>query len=370
MRTRSSSLPALPKPRALRSEEPAAAALLTILREVARSCRTKQTQNFYSLREVAQHFGQPLSLVNRVFGQLEQEGLIGRIRGSRTVLHGLKYDRKLHIRGVVGLPASIFCFVALLDYRAFLTCVRRELRRRGFMPAAVFFHRHEIEGSSIADHLLDSRVDTVIWFSPDRTCRETVATLRDAGIRLIGLRDGGLSSIRCRYEIRRENALRAIVRKWHANGLRSVAVASESRGRSEADEERWRTLIEDEHLECETVLLDASRLTRSLASLSRPEKRGLVLAGSAAALCALRAPEDFADLMRKRRVALVDGAVSMLFGKVPAVHVDLVSVNWQRVAERIVSDLITHAAWNESESLIFHAEAQINVPLQKFCHEI
>jgi len=57
----------------------------------------------------------------------------------------------------------------------------------------------------------------VIWFSPDRSRRETVATLRDAGVRLVGVRDGGLPSIPCRYEIRRENALRTILRRWRAS---------------------------------------------------------------------------------------------------------------------------------------------------------
>jgi hypothetical protein len=319
---------------------------------------------------VAENFGQPVSLVNRVFSLLEQEGLIGRVRGSRTVLHGLKYDRKLHVRGVVGLPASIFHFMALLDYRDFLTCLRRELRRRGFMPAAVFFERHETRGGALAEYLLDTRADSVIWFSPDRSCRETVAALRDAGLRLIGVRDRGLPSIPCRYEIRRGNALRAILRSWRDAGLGSVALVTESKGRSEADEERWRASIEEELIGAETILLDASHLERSLAKLARGENRGILLAGSAAALCALREPEAFAKLMRKRRVALVDGPIAMFFGQVPEAHVDLVTVNWKMVAERIVGDLIAQAAWSKSETLVFHAEAQIDAPLQKFCHEI
>lgn len=363
-------LPRLPKHLAREKNESTAESLLKLLRRIARSNQTAQPQTFYTFRAVAENFGQSLSLISRVFSQLEEEGLIGRVRGSRTVLHGLKYDRDLHVRAVVGLPASIFRFAALLDYRAFLTCARRELRRRGFMPAAVFFERHETRDGLLAEYLLDSKPDAVIWFSPDRTCRETVATLRDAGVRLIGVRDGGLASIPCRYEIRRENALRTILRDWRGAGLQSVALVSEPRGRSEAEEERWRAWSEDELLPAETVLLELSRLKRSLTLLGRHEKRGIVLAGSAAALCALREPEAFAELMRKRRVALFDGPISMLFANVPEAPVDLVTVNWKMVAERIVGDLITQAVWSESESLVFHAKPEINVPLQKFCHEI
>ena len=322
------------------------------------------------MREVAENFRQPLSLVHRVFTLLEQEGVIGRIRGSRTVLHGLEHDRNLHVRGVVGLPASIFRFVALLDYRAFLTHIRRELRRRGFMPATVFFERHETRDGLLAEYLLDSKADAVIWFGPDRTCRETVARLRDAGVRLLGVRNGGLAAFSCRYEIRRQNALRAILRHWRAGGLKSVTIVRGPRGRSGTQEDSCRASIEDEGLAAKTIMLDANRLKRSLSVVGQPEKQGIILTGSAAALCALREPEALASMMRKRRVALVDGPIGMLFAKVPEVGADLVTVNWQMVAERIVGDLITQAAWNESESSIFHADAQINAPLQKFCREI
>lgn len=363
-------MPLLPKRLALKKTEDTAGALLAFLRQIALSNRREQPQTFYSLREVAQNFSLSVSLVNRVFLLLEDEGLVGTIRGSRTVLHGREYDRNLHVRGVVGLPVSIFRFAALTDYRAFITQLRRQLRRRGFMPAAVFFERHEARDGFLTANLLEAKIDTIIWFSPDGGCQDTVAAVRDAGVRVIGVGGGGLPSIPCRYEIHRDIALRVILRQWCASGITSTIVVAEPRGRSAFDEERCRVSSEDELLPAETITIREGELKRSLAALVRRENRGILLAGSAAALCAVREPEAFRDLLQKRRVALVDGPISMLFAKVPAVTLDLITVDWKALAGRIVDDLVTQAAWSKSEALLFQAEAQINVPLQKFCHEI
>jgi hypothetical protein len=364
------SLPPLPKRLTLKKAENTVGALLSLLREIALSNRTEQPQTFYSLREVAQNFTLSVSIVSRSFLLLEDEGLLGRIRGSRTVLHGRKYDRKLHVRGVVGIPVSIFRFSALADYRALILQLRRQLRRRGFMPAAVFFERNEIRNGSLTSNLLQAKVDTILWFSPDRECQATVAAVRDAGVRVIGVNDNVLPSIPCRYEIRRDPALRAILRQWRASGLTSTVVVTEPRGHSAVEEERCRVMSEDELLPAETLTIGEGQLKRVLTALFRRENRGILLTGSAAAFCAVREPEAFHDLLRKCRVALVDGPISMLFARAPVVTVDLITVDWKTLASCIVSDLITQAAWRKSGSLLFEAQAQMNVPLQKFCHEI
>jgi hypothetical protein len=242
-----------------------------------------------------------------VFSLLEEEGLIGTIRGSRTVLHGRRYDRHLHARGILGLPVSVFRFAAFADYRAFTTQLRRQLRRRGFMPAAIFFERHEI-GSLLAESLFEAKVDTVVWFSPGHECEKTVAILRDAGVRSIGVSDGGLSPIPCRYEIRREKALRTLLRAWRGAGLTSTILLVEARGHSHSNDETCRVASEDEGLSSEIVLLPGTHLSRVVTLLSRKENRGILLKRSAAALLALREPQLFWRLMQTHRVGLIEQA--------------------------------------------------------------
>jgi len=59
----------------------------------------------------------------------------------------------------------------------------------------------------------------------------------------------------------------------------------------------------------------------------------------------------------------------MPFAKVPDARVDLVTVDWQGVAAKIVDDLISQEAFQEGPT-IFEAEARLAVPLSAFAQSI
>jgi hypothetical protein len=69
-------------------------------------------------------------------------------------------------------------------------------------------------------------------------------------------------------------------------------------------------------------------------------------------------------------VAFVDGPIDIPFAKIPDVAVDLVTVNWQSVAESIVHDLITREAFDRNRYTTFEAEAHLGVHLSSFCEEM
>jgi hypothetical protein len=50
-------------------------------------------------------------------------------------------------------------------------------------------------------------------------------------------------------------------------------------------------------------------------------------------------------------------------GNVP---IDLVSVNWQLVAERIVSDLINQEVFASAKTIVFEAESKLRAPLNQY----
>jgi hypothetical protein len=75
------------------------------------------------------------------------------------------------------------------------------------------------------------------------------------------------------------------------------------------------------------------------------------------------------ELLRNLRAAFINGAVSMPFAKVPAIRVDLVVVDWQLVAERIVNDLVTQEAFLPGPTL-FEADAKLRVLLSDFSQNI
>src|SRR5205809_148661 len=81
--------------------------LTEILRNAASKHQTEKPQVFYALREVASRFQVSLSMVAAVYRQLENEGLLMRLRGSRTLLKGLDAGRQLSVHAIESCrPAS------------------------------------------------------------------------------------------------------------------------------------------------------------------------------------------------------------------------------------------------------------------------
>lgn len=179
----SRSLPDLPKRSVLPKTERRAERLLELLREVALTAQEEQPRVFYSIREVSKRFDVPLATVSKLYGQLESEGILSSVRGLKTTLRGLTYDRKLSVRAFVGLPASTTGFVTLQDYRMFFIKLRRELRLRGFAATTLWLDQ---ESQNFIKRVRQYQVDTVAWFSPEASVRETILRIKDAGVRVVG----------------------------------------------------------------------------------------------------------------------------------------------------------------------------------------
>lgn len=201
-----------------------------------------------SVREVAAHFKVPVSAVARNYAHLEREGLLTRVRGSRTLLKGREFGRRLHVRAVVGLPASLFSFITLQHYRQFLESMRGELARRDFAAAHVFFRGEHVRDSSLVDRLTGKGVDAVVWYLPDRATERALAYLKDRGVPVVGICEGGFPVIPCRYAIRRRPAVRTILRNWAATGVTCVTILTEPLKRSAPDEERWERAVEEQRI--------------------------------------------------------------------------------------------------------------------------
>jgi hypothetical protein len=357
----------LPRRLVVRNGEAPSDALFRLLQERALSSRATQDQTFYSLREIATRFQLPLSLVNRAFVRLENEGLLAKIRGSRTVLPGRKFDRHLYIRGVVGIPVSIFRFSTFAEYREFVLVLRRKLRRHHFMPAAVFYERGQNRADFLSERLFDAKADHVLWFSPRNAPREVLPILRDVGVVVTGVADSAMNAIPCQYRINREEALRTILREWRAASIASTLIVTAERGGSAPDEESYRAISEEESISSGIVTLEEADPSRGLHSLSQLKDGGLLLTGSGAAFLANRLPELFTQLAKEQRVALVEGPISFTFAPIPTAVVDLITVDWENVAERIVADLVSRSC---PERVTFEGQVRLRVPLSQCCRTL
>src|SRR5690348_11957266 len=77
------------------------------LKQAITKVRQSRPVTFYSMRDVAAHFGVALKTVGEAYRRVESDGLLTRIRGSKTVIRGRR-TRSLHpVRGVVGLPVYL-----------------------------------------------------------------------------------------------------------------------------------------------------------------------------------------------------------------------------------------------------------------------
>lgn len=347
--------------------------LAELLRGVALKNQGEQPRAFYSMRDIAAHFEVPFSTVSRVYHRLEQEGLLTRVRGAKTLLQGLNFDRRQGVRAFVGLPASLSAFITIQAYRMFFIRIRRELRLRGFATGMVFHEKEEARSGSLSERLKAYEVDTVLWFQPPKEARETAVRLADLGIRLIGVAHEQAPVIPCRYHVRRDRAIATLLEDWKSRqSVDHVTVAQWREHRSPALEDALDSTLDEIGLRASLVPFRGQRSEVFLRSLQKVKTGGIVFSSAqlASKLC-FRAPRAVSDLLRLRRVAFLNGPVSMPFAKIPDdVRVDLVVVDWQWVAEQIVNGFVTQDAFRLSQTEIFEADARLRVPLSDFAQNI
>ncbi len=359
----------LPSNAILKNREHKTARLAKILRRIAVTSQTDAPRLFYPVRDVAGRFRTSTSVVAKAYEQLEDEGLLSTIRGSKTLLQGIGAGRRLSVLGSVGMPTSISAFVGLQDYRTFFIRLRRELRARGFAVAMVLFNPEDMKSKRLEKRISKYDFDTVLWYRPDASSREIISRVKDAGVRIVGVGDHALSPIHLRYEIRRETAINQILHYWRTKaGITSVAIV---RGVwASATEETLQRLLEQEQLSFEFRNADGKSVAKLLRSLGRGKTRGIIFPSWAASMFAFREPEGLMQLAERCHVAFSGGPPCIPFARVHEVHTDLVIVDWQLVAEKIVSDLISKKAFARSETTVFKAKAHLRAVLSQYAQMI
>jgi len=367
----SRALAPLPSRRAIEKAHHKTEALTAILRDVAVKNQQEQPRAFHSVRDVATHFRVPVSTVSRAYRVLEQEGLISRVRGSKTLLQGLHFDRQLKVRAFVGFPASVSAFVTLQDYRTFFIRIRRELRLRGFAAATAFFEPAEASTDALSKRFKAYEVDTVIWFQPGKEAAVTALHLADMGIRVLGVANDTYCHIPCRYQVRRESAIRTLLTTWKAQNPDRVTLVESQEQRAAVLDETLHGILDELEIPWSVATYQNQRSELFVRDLQRKKTGRIIFSSSAlASKFCFRAPGAVAELLQTQRVALLNGPVSMPFARVPDVQVDLVTVDWQLVAQQIVDDLINQEAFQLPGPTFFDAEAKLRVPLSAFAQSI
>lgn len=358
------------RPAAMRGGDLTDSQLLQIIRRSAFAGRTAKTRSFHPLRDSATQLKVPVSAILRVYGLLKKEGVLATMRGSKTQLQGRRTGRRLHIKSFIGLAVSYSCFMTLQDYRRFYLELRREAQLRGFV-SNLFFYQDNPEGlEDFSKAIEEFGIDSVIWFLPRVSVRDTILRLRDNGIPVLGVSDGGSPGITCRYEIHREKALSAILRRWRSDaGLDSMIVARASR-RSPADEETIQHAADKAGFSYDYVNIPENEIEHTIATLRERTDKGIILPAAPAALFSLRVPQAFNRLLKSCRVALSDGPITTMLGSIPDGPIDLITVDWRSVAKKIVGDVVRKRAFKETAATVFEATPRLRVQLRRYAETI
>lgn len=339
--------------------------VVEILRGVATRYQTAAPQIFYPLRDAARQLRSPVTVISRAYKELQREGLLGTIRASRTLLEGRKATRKVNLRGFIGLPAPYFCFLAFQDYRKFYFAVRREAARQGFVTNLMFYQDNPAGREELVNTVHELGVDHVVWLRPRLVVQDIILQLRDKGLRIVGVADGRAAGTPCEFEIRRENALVEVLRRWRGDAAVSRVAVLRRERRSEGDEDVIEHAIEKAGLPFEYADLGLDGFEEVVRLLGKDRGTGLVLRGEIAALCSLRAPKALGEMLRTHRVVLPDGPISAIIDDLPPAPVDVITVDWARLARRIVRNLTNEGPLKHIPTLI-SAKPLFGVPLRDF----
>ena len=343
--------------------------LLDTVRELARQQQLDQPQVFLSLREAARRFKVRVSEMARVYRRLNDERLLNTIRGSRTMLTGRKTANALHVQGVVALPVSTPRLVKLHDYRECYLQIHDELEARGFIVKRLVFEAAEIDPAEVVARAKDEKVDIVLWLLADDRIREAALRVRDQGVQFVALNIGPHGAVFYRYTVRFRHALRKILESWQADpDVKSVTIVRlpQETPADTARVARIQQFIQEEDFTCRIETVQDWHISTFLKKLCRKRSGAVILADPAASLLATRAPETVFGILRKCRVALLDGPIELPPVEVgDDVRVDLITIDWRRIAGRIADDVASGAAFSETEATVFEAEARLRVPLKK-----
>jgi DNA-binding transcriptional regulator YhcF (GntR family) len=360
--------PEFEAPSLVREHERKSDPLFKIVRELALNEQTDAPQLFLSLRQAAQRFDVPVSAMADVYRRLADEGILSSVRSSRTILRGRGSNRHLNVRGVIAMPVSRPRLHTLRDYREAFVSLSQELHAHGFFIVPFYSEERALDLESVVKRAKGERVDLVISLLPEGKDRETALRLRDLGIRFIGLNIGGISDGFSRYEVRRQQAILAILNRWRAEEEpwpKTIVLAGHETAAETERISRLRGVVAREGFACDFDTVPKGRISRFLKSVCARQQH-VLLPAPAAAMLGSRAPDTLAEVFNKCRIALIDGPLDAPFCKGhPEIKVDLVTVNWPRISKRIAHDLVTGDAFSRSETTIFEGTAHLHAPLNK-----
>jgi hypothetical protein len=290
---------------------------------------------------VAANFSLAPTTVTRLYGQLKTEGVLGSIWGSKTIIEPLAIDNDIRLKALVGLPASLTEFSLLPGYRKFFRLMQHTLWKQRFGSQLVFYENGFEESSKFADTLLDYKADVVIWLTPSSRMSNTVARLRDRGVRLITIADETPINGESGYFISRRDALIEGLAAWKIAGIQSAIIVDENQCALSSTQRMLQAALMDAGIPFTRQAFDTAGSNTSPRK-SDGRQSGIIFASAQSVVrFAYTDVAELRNLSRQNRMMFLEGRMDLPIETRLNGNFDAIEFDWRTVARRIASNLAT-----------------------------
>lgn len=320
---------------------------------------------FHTVRETADYFGVSLWTVGAAYRRLEREGIIVRIRGSKTIIPARRgVPSQKRVRGVVAVMIWLPGFLHVPDVREAVMLTEERLRRAQFVADIVFYREEDKTNPALAARVIAHEPDCVLWFTPKGDDSATIETISDAGIRVVGITDRPVETRAPQYALSWRRGLRKALDAWRKDGVRRVVVPVGLQRETtcthvlEEEAERAGLTVEDYRWRGE----DIARYVGALAAL--PDA-GLVFDDD---LWSGR----LSTLWPKQAVRLLSGQHVLTPRTMPVnptlatgARTGALVMPWAAIVDRIVSDLTSGNLYGDFKKVVFEASWCPAIPIRR-----
>lgn len=203
-----------------------------------------------------------------------------------------------------------------------------------------FYDGEEAAKPEFVERLLGYKADCAMWFLPEANVHETILGLNDNGVGAISIGGEFYAPVPPHYRLNRSRAALRALAEWHREKIACVAAVYYGSRALALPADKVETLLRESAPERGYKGKGTEALIKYLEEVSNLDDAGIAFASpDFAQFVCYRAPEQLFALMRKKRVMLPHGPLTVQFGEVPDVAVDLIAFDWQQVAEKIKTDL-------------------------------
>ncbi|MGB8355647.1 MAG: hypothetical protein WCD79_17240 [Chthoniobacteraceae bacterium] len=317
-------------------------ALTGELRVIAKGLRAARPQPFYSMRDIAKYFTLPLSMVGLAYKALENEGILTRIRGSRTLVASKAVSPRKHVRAVIGFPTWMHSLVVSPYSKALHIELEDRLQENGFVADFIFFYNNQDKHLDFAERLLRRNLNIIIWHTPAPAMSQVMHVIADHGIQQIVMQITECTAVfeHPIYRLDWQCAYHAAGEEWRRCGIRHVILPYPARMHSKRVLGMFTEVMKEKGMSVEVIESSAQAL-HSKAKLLSDSAPVMVafLDQVGAELLFNERPVVMEEMLRFSRIAFCRGPIRVPYFECRGLSADLVGLNAGAIAGKLATDL-------------------------------